>query len=223
MKNELKAIAFDIDGTLYANWRLYVRVVPHFLRNMLFFFQYNKVRKVLHRTAPLANFYEYQARLLAQNLSISVAEAHAKIDSIVYTGLRKYFPRVKPYAHLDESFAAFKNAGLKIGVLSDFPPEQKGDLWGLSKYCDTIMGSEACGALKPSVYAFGSLAQSLGVELSEILYVGNNISADIDGAKACGMKTAYIMPFWRRIIGRKPLQADISFKNYRQLQKLVLE
>ena len=32
----------------------------HFLRHLPFFLQYNKVRKVLHRTAPLPDFYEYQ-------------------------------------------------------------------------------------------------------------------------------------------------------------------
>ena len=68
-----------------------------------------------------------------------------------------------------------------------------------------------------------SFAKALNVPPEKILYVGNSIRADINGAKKAGMKTAYIMPFWRKILNKKLAQADISFKNYRQLKKIVLE
>ena len=222
VKNEIEAVAFDIDGTLYANWRLYILMVPYFIKNLSFFIQYNKVRKILHRTAPLADFYEYQARLLAQNLGISSEDAKEKIQKIVYDGLKPFFKKVKPFNYLIETFQAFKNAGLKIGILSDFPPEQKGNIWNLAPLCDVILGSEQVGALKPSKYPFALLAKELNVNPEKILYVGNSISADINGAKNCGMKSAYIMCWWRKIFNNKPVNADISFKNYRQLQKIVL-
>ena len=65
---EIKAVAFDIDGTLYPNYRLYIKMVFYFLKNLKFFLHYNKVRKILHRTAVLADFFEYQGRLLAEEL-----------------------------------------------------------------------------------------------------------------------------------------------------------
>ncbi|MCQ2579462.1 MAG: HAD family hydrolase [Treponemataceae bacterium] len=224
MNSSIEAVAFDIDGTLYANWRLYVRIMPYFLRHLPFFIQYNKVRKVLHRTAPLPDFYEYQARLLSENMHISVEDARAKIDRIIYKGLVKFFIELKPYPHIKETFESFQKAGLKLAILSDFPPEQKGDIWGLAPLCSAVLGSEACGALKPSKYAFGLLARELNVAPEKILYVGNNLYADIYGAKQAGMKTAYILPFWKSIFGIKGgKHADISFKNYRQLKNLVLE
>ncbi|HBG35762.1 MAG TPA: HAD family hydrolase, partial [Treponema sp.] len=61
---EIKAIAFDIDGTLYPNWRLNIRVLPYFLKNIRFFLAFKKVRDILHQTAPLGDFFEYQAQLL---------------------------------------------------------------------------------------------------------------------------------------------------------------
>ncbi len=222
VKNDIEAVAFDIDGTLYANWRLYILMVPYFIKNLSFFIQYNKVRKVLHRTAPLADFYEYQARLLAENLGVTPAEAKQKIQNIVYDGLKPFFKKVKPFSHLAETFQAFRDAGYKIGILSDFPPEQKGDIWQLAPLCDVILGSEQVGALKPSKYAFALLAKELDVKPEKILYVGNSVMADINGAHACGMKSAYIMSWWRKLLNNKPVNADISFKNYRQLQKIVL-
>lgn len=223
MKDSIDAVAFDIDGTLYADWRLYIRIVPYFIKNLPFFLQFNKVRKVLHKTAPLPDFYEYQARLLAENMQISVIEARECINRIVYKGLQKYFRYIKPFPHVEETFKVFKEAGYKIGILSDFPPSQKGTIWGLSVYCDAILGSEECGALKPSKYAFGLLARELNVDMSRILYVGNSRRCDIAGAKKAGMKTAFIMPWWRAVLNLKVPLADICFKNYRKLQKLVLK
>ncbi len=223
MKDSISAIAFDIDGTLYPNWRLNLRIIPYFLKNLRFFLQYAKVRKVLHHTAPLPDFFEYQGRLLAELLKISVEEAKEQINTKIYKGLEPYFEVIKPYPHIKETFEKCKAAGLKVAILSDFPPEQKKDIWGCRDLCDTVLGSEECGALKPSKYTFGQLAQSLDTPLEKILYVGNSISADVRGARDAGMKTAYIMPFWRRIL-RLPLkEADISFKSYRQLQKIVLQ
>lgn len=218
----IKAVAFDIDGTLYPDRRLFIRLIPHFLKNLKFFLQYRKVRHILHRTAPLPDFFEYQARLLANFMKIPVAEAHSLINEKIYEGLKPYFLKVKPFAHVSQTIDAFKNAGLKLGLLSDFPPAQKGDLWGLKNKFDCILGSEECGALKPSVYPFGILAQKLGLEPHEILYVGNSIHSDIEGAHNAGMKTAYIMPLWRKILNKKLQKSDISFKTYRQLSEIVL-
>ena len=100
-------------------------------------------------------------------------------------------------------FHPTKENGYKIALLSDFPPEQKKDIWGTAPLCDVIMGSEQCGALKPSIYTFGTLIKKLDLPAENILYVGNSIRADITGAKRAGMKTAYIMPFWRKLFNRK--------------------
>ncbi len=220
---KIKAIAFDIDGTLYSNARLYAHIAPFFLRHIFFFAKYNKVRKILHRTGPLPDFFEYQARLLAEGTWLSPSEARSKIDEIVYHGLTPYFEKLKCYPNVYESFLAFKKAGLKLAILSDFPPRQKGDIWGTLPLCDVVMGSEECGALKPSVFTFGILADKLGVPAESILYVGNSVRSDVLGASNAGMKTAYILPLWRKILHLPLKEADICFSNYRQLQKIVLQ
>ena len=224
MKNtEIKAVAFDIDGTIYPDWRLYIRIAPYFFKNLKFFLSYNKVRKILHRTAPLCDLFEYQARLLADFMKITSQEARSLIDEKIYCGIAPYFDRIKTFPYVEETFRRFKEAGLKIAILSDFPPKQKGRIWGLIPYCDLIMGSEECGALKPSIYTFGTMAEKLGVENESILYVGNSIRADVKGANDSGMISAYKMPFWRKILHKPLKEADYCFSNYRQLQKFVLD
>lgn len=215
-------MAFDIDGTLYSDWSLYWRIIPHVFRHLFFFIAYNRVRGILRRTAPLADFFEYQARLLGEELRISAGEARSLIDTIIYRGLKPFFQKIRPFAYSLQAVRAFREAGLKIAILSDFPPEQKGDMWGIAPLCHVVLGSEEIGALKPSRYAFGGLIQALGVPSEEILYVGNSITADIKGAHSAGMKTAYRAPLWRYLTGKIPAEADIVFRDYRQLQQSVL-
>ncbi|MBQ5537719.1 MULTISPECIES: HAD family hydrolase [Treponema] len=231
MLKDIKVIAFDIDGTLYPDYRLYRKLVFYVLRHAKFYMHFLAVRKILHRTAPLSDFYEYQGRLLAEELGCSVDEARFKIDSIVYKGLTPYLERTKPFSHVEECFSKIKEAGYRIALLSDFPPSQKGDTWGLLKYCDVVLGSEESGALKPSKYPFGILSLKMNVRPEEILYVGNSIKYDVCGSKNAGMKSALIMSraeiFFRRLFG-KPSRAedigtDILFSDYRQFTNLVLQ
>lgn len=219
----ISVIAFDIDGTLYPSYRLNVRAAAYCLRHLGFFLHYRKVRQQLHRTAPLPDLYEYQARLLAMELGCTVEEAKAKIQSIVYDGLKRHFDRIKPFRGMRETIEALRAAGYRIAILSDFPPSQKGELWGIIPQCELVLGSEDTGALKPSKYPFGIMAQALGVPLESILYVGNSVRYDVNGANNAGMKSAYLLPLWRRLLRRPLASADICFSSYRQLKDIVLQ
>lgn len=222
MIDGISAVAFDIDGTLYSSPLFYLRIIPHFLRHIAFYLKYSKVRKILHRTAPLADFYEYQSRLLAELLGCPSSQAKEKIQRIVYDGMIPFFKKTKPFKGVEEAFRRFKAAGLKIALLSDFPPSQKGDLWGLLPLCDVVIGSEESGALKPSIYPFGILSKKLGLKSQEILYVGNSVKYDVRGANNAGMKSAYLLPLWRRLLHLPLKSADLCFSNYRQLADIVL-
>lgn len=222
MRGDIKAVAFDIDGTLYPSISLYVRLLPYIVRHLRFYLHYNRVRRIMHRTAPLPDFYEYQARRFAEGAGCSVSEAHSLIQKIAYDGLTPYFKKIKPFKYIEETFQKLHEAGYKIALLSDFPPAQKGEIWGVIPYCDIILGTEEIGALKPSKYPFGILANALELEPSQILYVGNSVKFDVRGANNAGMKSAIIASPLRRIFSKKVKEADISFSNYRQFLNNVL-
>ncbi len=222
MFGDVKAVAFDIDGTLYPSFSLYIRLLPYIIRHFRFYLHYNRVRRIMHRTAPLPDFYEYQGRLMAEELGCSSLRARAMIKLIAYDGLKPYFEKIKPFKHVEETFKTLRKQGIKIALLSDFPPDQKGEIWGLVPYCDLILGSEAIGALKPSKYPFGIMAMALELEPEQILYVGNSVHFDVRGANNAGMKSAIIASPLKRIFSKKIKEADISFSNYRQFLNSVL-
>jgi len=224
MLEDIKAIAFDIDGTLYPQVSLYYKIIPYVIKHLNFYRYYSATRRKMHRTAPLPDFYEYQARIYAENAHCSVADARKMLKEIAYDGLKPLFrDKIKPYKYTTEAFKTLKEKGFKLALLSDFPPSQKGDVWGLSNYCDLVLGSEELGALKPSKYPFGVLSMMLEVEPSQILYVGNSIKYDIRGAKNAGMKTAMICTKFRSFISTRVREADFSFSNYRQFLDIVLK
>ena len=229
---DIDAIAFDIDGTLYPAWKLTLRIIPFFICNARFLNAFRKTRRILppHSISDpdkvLPNFFELQSELLAAYLNITFDEAQSFLENKIYQGWKKTFLHIKPYPFAREAIERLKAAGFKIGILSDFPPEQKGNVWDILPFCDAAINSEAEGALKPSHIPFRRLAQALGTSCDRILYVGNSKPYDVAGAAAVGMKTAYIanpvVSAWLSVLGKSEPHADISFSNYRQFLNYVL-
>ncbi len=220
---EIEAVAFDIDGTLYPQWKLHIRAIFNYVFHCIFYLHYGIVRSKMHGIKPAANFMDLQAQKMAERVRKSPEEVQKKLDRIVYKGLAPYFNHIPCYKNVPETFKKLKEAGLKIALLSDFPPEQKGEIWGIKKYCDVILGTEALGALKPDSYSFIKMAEQLGVEPSKILYVGNSYKYDVVGAHNAGMKTAYLLPLRYRLFKKQIKDSEICFSNYRQFMDIVLK
>lgn len=220
---EIKAVAFDIDGTLYKDFDLNIRVFPQVLSHAIFYINYGRARKMLRKLDYYQDFGKAQAELTGKLLHCSTQSAEKKINSIIYEGLKKYFPRFNACKGALEFIQKLKAANVKVALLSDFPPEQKGDIWGIKPYCDVILGSEQIGALKPSPVVFSKLVEELGVPAETILYVGNNHKYDVIGPKKAGMKAAWIISNIKAIFGKKSSVADFTFSKYKQLDKIFFE
>ncbi|MCH5293008.1 MAG: HAD family hydrolase [Treponema sp.] len=219
----IKGVAFDIDGTLYRTWKLNVRMSFYFLRHCFFFLKYGLVRNIMHRAGTLPDFVQVQADEMAKKLRTTPQEARARMDKVIYKGLEKYFRKIKPCGGSVEFIRRLKADGYKLALLSDFPPEQKGDVWGIKDLCDFIIGSEEAGALKPSLTPFRKLAEGMALPPEQILYVGNSHKYDVVGSKNAGMKSAWLISPVARFFGRKSEIADFTFCHYNQLAENFFE
>ncbi len=214
---EIKAVAFDIDGTLYPNASMYLRSAPFFLTHLRQFSCFSRVRKEIRTMRPVRNFKEIQAQLFAKYMGIPEEKAKRIIENSFYKRWESTFRYVKPFPNIKEILSDFKAAGLKLGVMSDFPVDRKLRLLGLDDYWDCMFSSEDTGYLKPEPEPFLALAECLKIPPANILYVGNNYEYDIIGAKNAGMLTAHLT--------KKPIsggKADISFFDYKELRDIVL-
>jgi putative hydrolase of the HAD superfamily len=220
------ALAFDLDGTLYPNYRFYIRLVPFILKEPRFLMAFGKARSQLRAGKGedgKDDFYDRQARIMADILKASPEELKEKVRRLIYRGWEPIFKKIKLYPRVEETLRAVRAEGIKLGLLSDFPPEEKLRHLGIPGLWDTVLCSETIGELKPDPLPFNELARCMGLEPEKILYVGNSFSYDIAGAKRAGMGTAWIR-FWRKnpsSYGVRP-GADFVFSDYRQLRDYVL-
>jgi putative hydrolase of the HAD superfamily len=222
MRNDIDAVAFDLDGTLYPNIEFYSRLVPFVLKEHKLLMAMGKARDVLRDEEHKGHFYDHQARIMAEILKDDPASIKDKTEKLIYRGWEPIFKKVKLYSHVHETLKACKEAGFKLGLLSDFPLEQKIDYLDIRGYWDVILCSEEVNHLKPDPAPFLKLSEQLSVPPQRILYVGNSISYDIIGAKGVGMKTALVKSIAKTILSKKDGGADFVFTNYKQLYSYIL-
>jgi putative hydrolase of the HAD superfamily len=82
-----------------------------------------------------------------------------------------------------------------LGLLSNFThaPAGKGliDKLGLTPFFEVLLISGEIGYRKPHAIVFRKLVEDFGVDRTRVLYVGDNIEADINGALEAGIR-----PVW---------------------------
>ncbi|MDR2794069.1 MAG: HAD family hydrolase [Treponema sp.] len=230
---EIDAVAFDLDGTLYPNYRFYVRLIPFAVQEYRLLHAFGKARSILRSVRvgdPLyeQEFYETQAFLMARifNRNADQSETAAmrkEIERLIYRGWEPVFKNVRLFPHVPEVLSALKRKGLKLGLLSDFPPEQKLKFLGLSGIWDAVLCSEETGRLKPDPKSFMALSEKLGVHPARILYVGNSKRYDVAGATRTGMKTALKVPFLLKCFNKPFDEKNFVFYDYRYLFDYVIK
>ena len=228
----ITAVAFDLDGTLYPNYSLNMRLLPFLFRHWRFLLAFSRARNNIRREqaaqaalaltpqSSMPDFYGRQAQLVAEQLKAQKEEIRERIDRLIYRGWEPFFLKIKPFPHVREVLGEMKAAGLKLGLLSDFPTAAKLEYLGLSGYWNTALCTENIGALKPAALPFEELAKALSCAPEQILYVGNSNRYDVEGAKRAGMKAALLNIGLPVISG---IKADFTFRDYRQLRDFMLE
>jgi putative hydrolase of the HAD superfamily len=226
MRSEIEGVAFDLDGTLYPNYRLNVRLIPFILREGRLLAAFGKARSVIRREQekspiPQGGFYKHQAEITAKILGIPPEPLMEKIDILIYKGWEPLFKKIRLFSMAEQTLAGLKKAGYKLGLLSDFPPETKLEYLKISGFWDAVLCSEHSGALKPHPLPFARLAESLSLPPEKLLYVGNSHPYDIAGANRAGMKTALIKGVFSPLRQTAP-EPDFTFNDYRQLYDFML-
>ena len=226
----IRAVGFDIDGTLYPANALFMRMATEVARSPRLFLAFNATRRDLRRldagavfrSAPPSSveaFHRHQAALVAARLGRDPAPVYEAIERIYYRRSEERFSRIMTFPRVTETLDALRAAGLRLGALSDFPCERKLELLGLAGRFDAAITSESTGLVKPDRASFDLLAARLGVPNAEMLYVGNSEAYDVRGAAAAGMRTAFIS---RSARARRRSGADFAFCDWRELAAYVL-
>ena len=158
----IKAIAFDIDGTLYPKRQMLLRLFVSSLPCIPFALRYNAVRQQIRREDGTGG------------------------TGCSFEGFRKRECRLM-YGSEEQAATSYR-----LAVISDFPIGVKLKALGVEGLFEYVASSEDSGALKPSRVPFDAMLSAMGLEAGEVLYVGDSESKDIRGASAAGMRSALI-------------------------------
>jgi len=218
---ELKAVGFDIDGTLYPEYRIRWRVFPYFLGHIRLLMAFARTRKQM-RFAQADEAYnedlnDTELAVFAEELGCDIDKARNLRDRLIYRGWEKYFQGMKIYPKVGVSLRKLKDAGLKLAALSDFPVGRKLEYFGLEDIFDVVLGFPETGRLKPHREPFIRMANRLNVDPGNMIYVGNRLIYDIRGSENAGMRGILIAPGRRRI----PLEVT-AYSGFPQLTEGIL-
>ncbi|RKX80325.1 MAG: HAD family hydrolase [Spirochaetes bacterium] len=217
----LKAVGFDIDGTLYPDFRARWRSLPFLLAHFRTILAFSRTRHLMRENHSAREFDgdigDLEVEYFAGERGCSLEEARDIRDRILYKGWEAYFRGMIIYPDVRESLEKLKDAGLKLAVLSDFPVGRKLEYFGLEGIFDVILGFPDSGRLKPRPEPFMAMAEGLETDPKEILYIGNRLDYDVRGAENIGMRGALIGP-----PGRKAPSDVTKFSDYRHMAGSIL-
>ncbi len=217
----LLAVGFDIDGTLYPNYKAHVRSVPFCVANAKKVLAFARTRRRMREESALSEMLsdpsEAEVKIFAEESGLSRNEARKIRDELIYQTWEKSFRGMTPYSGVRQALLQLRQAGLKLAALSDFPVGKKLEYFHLADLFDVATGFPESGGLKPRPEPFLVMAEKLGVAPSDILYVGNKLDYDVYGAEGAGMRGALVGP-----PGRHAPEGTLVYRDYQHLAESVL-
>jgi putative hydrolase of the HAD superfamily len=197
MLSDVRAIAFDLDNTLWdvepvlerAEQRLAAWLQQHCPRMTLSRAEMRAARELLAQREPHnahdvsylrvatlsahARAHGYDEQLAAEAFEVFLA-ARNEVD---------IFPDVAPaLARLRDRYAlaSLSNGNADLGRI------------GLEHLFSVSLNARQIGAAKPEARCFARLAQELGLPAAAIAYVGDDPQLDVAAARAAGLRTVWM-------------------------------
>ena len=128
--------------------------------------------------------------------------------------------RLQPFPDVREALARLQTR-YKIAVLSNGDPDMLEAAQAFHRIpFDNVISVAAANSFKPHVATYTKAAEIMRVRLDEVLFVANH-AFDCIGAKAAGMRTAFI-DRRNRPFGETPHQPDIVVPDMKSLADLIL-
>jgi len=140
----------------------------------------------------------------ADRVRTGLATLDARCSDAVTEAITKEFfdparARVRCYPETVNVLAALTSAGIERAIISNSPWDAPGSLsqndmerCGIATYFDVVIVSGDVPWRKPNPEFMWEAARRLGVEPSECLVVGDSLRADIAGARAAGIRCAWV-------------------------------
>lgn len=201
----LRALTFDVDGTLYDLPRQKLRLAPYLLRHPLVLSRYNEVVESV-RGERHKDMRGEICRRLGERIGTTPIRVRQVVDGVVHGAWPAGFSKRTPWPGMAKVLAAIDAQGLPRAIVSDYASDLKLEKMGLSEGWSFVADCERLGALKPLPDGLLAASEAMSVPPEQLLHIGDRPELDGEMARAAG---AHVL-----ILGR-------DFKHMRQLPEIL--
>ena len=206
MKGPVRAVLFDLDGTLYhqAPLRLCMalelaalplRASPASARRTWHAIRtFRRVREELRDLgAAEAPLVRLQFERAAERARMGVDEVEAAVTEWIFRRPLKYLRSCRR-GGIENLLEYLETRGIAAGVFSDYPAHEKLEALRLAGKISLVVCAtdEAVNAFKPHPRGFLWCCERWGLEPEQVLYVGDRADVDGRGAANAGMPCAIV-------------------------------
>ncbi len=193
----IAAVLFDLDETLLDR----AQSLTHFVQA-----QYQRFYPHVQHIPPLTflqRFVELDARgtvwkdEVYQQLLTEQEVAGVGWEELLNDYVEHFADACVGFPHLHTMLGALAARGYRLGIVTNGrSPFQERSIaaLGIRHYFGTVLVSEAERVRKPDPEIFLRAAARLQARVDEVVFVGDNLQADIAGAQRCGMKAIWFAP-----------------------------
>jgi FMN phosphatase YigB (HAD superfamily) len=227
--SRLKAIVFDVDGTLYAQAGLRRAMFLQLLRAHLIrpwqgfstfrvLGAYRRAQELLRESPVDGDLAMAQLQLACRNAGAPEELVRALVARWMEQAPLPLLPRFMD-PQLPMLLAAARERGVRLGVFSDYPAAAKLQALGLAEFFEVVLTAQdpAVNRFKPDPCGLREAFRRLGAEGDQALYVGDRATVDATAAEAAGVPCVIVNP-------RRNVSAARSFSEvtgYAELRSLL--
>lgn len=197
-------VGFDLDGTLFDHEAAARAAVLEYLTQRGWPHPENVQTNWLNleathfrqHAAGLIGFQEQRRRRMAGLLEMVGADAaDLDVDLLFEEYLVHYQAWWMPYADVVPALDGLQRMGLRLAVLTNGQHAlqvAKLEQMGILDRFDLVLAASELPAFKPSALAFGAFCDSLGAAPDSVVYVGDDLEADVFGSSASGLTPVWL-------------------------------
>jgi 2-haloacid dehalogenase len=228
MKTDIKVCMFDQYGTVVDMQKGLTEVATPYLQGKGWtgrpdafvtwwrrtHFENSMIDALLHTSHT--SYREIGERAVDYTLErAGIAHTRAEVEALV-----EAIVRLQPFPDVPQALDRLRSR-YKLVVLSNGDPDmlEAAKAWHKVPFDEVISVAEA-QSFKPHVATYTKAAERLGVRMDQVLFVANH-AFDCIGAKAAGMRTAFI-DRRSRPFGATPHQPDIRVPDMASLADLMV-